>query len=125
MEVIDYELRRYDQWKEDLESRKKKCEVYSKTGSRGNDGNALHSDGHCEPRRRILDGMSLIPIPAGELRRRQIEKQKDVAAVNTSDSKDELKRLTEDYERIKLKFQSLVKKQDQLLRGSFNYLYCF
>ncbi|KDR23691.1 Kinesin-associated protein 3, partial [Zootermopsis nevadensis] len=97
MEVIDYELRRYDQWKDDLEIRRRKCES-------GNAPNGVHSPGeNWESRRRQLDGVcNSVTAPI--------------------DPKEELKRMREDFEKMKRKFQNLIKKQDQLLRVSFYLL---
>ncbi|XP_049812415.1 kinesin-associated protein 3 isoform X1 [Schistocerca nitens] len=136
MEIIDYELRRYDQWKEDKESKRRKCEGNQNRCSMS----AIEShryqsesiDVPSEPRRRLADGISHIPIAAGENRRRPIEgihsandgwkKQLNYQSSQAAESPSDIKKLTEDYEKMKLKFQNLVKKQDQLLRVSFYLL---
>jgi hypothetical protein len=86
MEVIDYELRRYDQWKDDLEIRRRKCES-------GNAPSQAQTQIHgptssADLRRRVSDGLnshgtevsselrrtvSHIPVAAGDNRRRMVD----------------------------------------------------
>ncbi|PSN55423.1 Kinesin-associated protein 3 [Blattella germanica] len=151
MEVIDYELRRYDQWKDDLEVRRRKCES----------GNApsqaqTQTSASIDLRRRVSDGLnshnselatelrrtvSHIPIAAGDNRRRLVDsahvgevweaRRRQLDSMSSSspnpitaliDPKEELKRMREEFEKMKRKFQNLIKKQDQLLRVSFYLL---
>lgn len=151
MEVIDYELRRYDQWKDDLEIRRRKCEsgnapsqaqtqVHGSTTSidirrRVSDGLSNHSTEISSELRRTV---SHIPVAAGDNRRRTVDgvhspgenwesrrRQLDGVCNPVTaliDPKEELKRMREDFEKMKRKFQNLIKKQDQLLRGKCYYL---
>ncbi|XP_069691639.1 kinesin-associated protein 3 isoform X2 [Periplaneta americana] len=155
MEVIDYELRRYDQWKDDLEIRRRKCE----SGNAPSQAQTqIHGPPSADLRRRVSDGLnshnteisaelrrtvSHIPVAAGDNRRRMVEsahsggegwdsRRRHVEGLTNSptnpvtsvvvDPKEELKRMREDYEKMKRKFQNLIKKQDQLLRVSFYLL---
>jgi hypothetical protein len=155
MEVIDYELRRYDQWKDDLETRHRKCESGNVPSQAQTQMRGGMSSG--DFRRRVSDGLnslgvemsselrrtvSHIPVASGdnrrrmvdsvhspaenwEARRRQLEAMSSPSSnpVNTViDPKEELRRLREDFDKMKLKFQNLIKKQDQLLRVSFYLL---
>ena len=151
MEVIDYELRRYDQWKDDLETRHRKCEsgnvpsqvqTQLRGGTSSGDFRRRVSDGlnshgvemsselrrtvsHIpvasgDNRRRMIDGIHS-PAENWEARRRQLEAMSSPSSnpVNAViDPKEELRRLREDFDKMKLKFQNLIKKQDQLLRGN-------
>lgn len=85
MEVIDYELRRYDQWKDDIEIRRRKCEsgnVPSQVQTQ------IHGSMSADFRRRVSDGLnshgteisselrrtvSHIPIASGDNRRRIVD----------------------------------------------------
>lgn len=151
MEVIDYELRRYDQWKDDLELRRRKCEsgnVPSQAQTQ------VHGPMSADFRRRVSDGLnshsteisselrrtvSHIPIASGDNRRRTVDgvhsagenwesRRRQLEGMSNPptnpvtavvDPKEELKRLKEDFEKMKRKFQNFIKKQDQLLRGNW------
>ena len=149
MEVIDYELRRYDQWKDDLEIRRRKCEsnnIQSQVQSQ------IQAPGSAtDVRRRVSDGVSHgsetgselrrtvshIPIASGDNRRRMLDsahseiweaRRRTVDGMIFStpnpitalvDPKEEQRKMKDDFEKMKRKFQNLIKKQDQLLRGNF------
>ncbi|KAJ9577205.1 hypothetical protein L9F63_006179, partial [Diploptera punctata] len=133
MEVIDYELRRYDQWKDDLETRRR---LTPDVRRRVSDGLSHSLETGTELRRTV----SHIPIASGDNRRRILDSSHSIAdtwesrrrtvdGISTPntilaiiDPKEEQKRTKEDYEKMKRKFQNLVKKQDQLLRVSFYLL---
>ncbi|KAK7872396.1 hypothetical protein R5R35_007010 [Gryllus longicercus] len=145
MEILDYELRRYDQWKDELESRRKKCEIncssiLQNSSAAGDNNTSLvveskGQENNNEVRRRVLEGISHIPIAAGDNRRRTMEgistpvevydhrrRHSEIVrafspnSMRNMDPKDEHKRITEEYDKMKLKLQNLIKKQDQLLR---------
>nr|CAD7259740.1 unnamed protein product [Timema shepardi] len=147
MEVIDYELRRYDQWRDDIETRQRKSENGSFTGH-GNtppsagevrrrqiEGASSSTDCPSEPRRKgIESGVSHIPVASGDNRRRALEgpntaveswkRQGEVGnppsqspSLTVFDPKEELHKTKEDLEKMSRKFHSLIKKQDQLLRA--------
>lgn len=152
MEVIDYELRRYDQWKDDLETRRRKCESGNvpsqvQTQMRGctssgdfrrrvSDGLSSHGTeissevrrtvshipiASADNRRRMIDSVHS-PAENWEARRRQLETMSSPPGNPVSaviDPKEELRRMREDYEKMKCRFQNLIKKQDQLLRGNY------
>nr|CAD7576482.1 unnamed protein product [Timema californicum] len=148
MEVIDYELRRYDQWRDDIETRQRKSENGSFTGH-GNtppsagevrrrqiEGASSSTDCPSEPRRKGIEpGVSHIPVASGDNRRRALEgpntaveswkRQGEVGnppsqspSLTVFDPKEELHKTKEDLEKMSRKFHSLIKKQDQLLRGN-------
>lgn len=153
MEVIDYELRRYDQWKDDLETRRRKCE----SGNVPSQAQAqIHGSMSADFRRRVSDGLnnhsaeisselrrtvSHIPIASGDNRRRTVDgvhsagenwesRRRQLEGMSgpptnpvtaVIDPKEELKRIKEDFEKMKRKFQNFIKKQDQLLRGNWIY----
>ncbi|CAG2056550.1 unnamed protein product [Timema podura] len=152
MEVIDYELRRYDQWRDDIETRQRKSENGSFTGH-GNtppsagevrrrqiEGASSATDCPSEPRRKGIEpGVSHIPVASGDNRRRALEgpntaveswKRQGEAgnppaqspSLTVFDPKEELHKTKEDLEKMSRKFHSLIKKQDQLLRVSFYLL---
>nr|CAD7203182.1 unnamed protein product [Timema douglasi] len=152
MEVIDYELRRYDQWRDDIETRQRKSENGSFTGH-GNtppsagevrrrqiEGASSSTDCPSEPRRKGIEpGVSHIPVASGDNRRRALEgpitaveswkRQGEVGnppsqspSLTVFDPKEELHKTKEDLEKMSRKFHSLIKKQDQLLRVSFYLL---
>lgn len=151
MEVIDYELRRYDQWKDELETRRRKCEsgnvpsqaqTQIRGGASSGDLRRRVSDGlnsHCaEMPSELRRTVSHIPIASGDNRRRMIDsvhspaengkaRRRQLEAMNSPssnpvsaviDPKEEMRRMREDFEKMKCKFQNLIKKQDQLLRGN-------
>ncbi|XP_067001096.1 kinesin-associated protein 3 isoform X1 [Anabrus simplex] len=115
MEVLDYELRRYDQWKDELEARRRKCD-----GScAGSSDDVKNPEGSNESRRTV----SHIPVASADNRRRMIDGVHSPSEGwevrrrhSAQEPKDETKRLSEDYDRMKMKLNSLIKKQDQLLR---------
>jgi hypothetical protein len=62
------------------------------------------------------------PAENWEARRRQLETMSSPPGNPVSaviDPKEELRRMREDYEKMKCRFQNLIKKQDQLLRGNY------
>ncbi|XP_014221190.1 kinesin-associated protein 3 isoform X1 [Trichogramma pretiosum] len=111
MEIVDYELGRYDQWKEDFEQRRKHFEkttgmsmvlVSNMEGSDKklkNVEDVLNSEGPVEY---IVKGHT-------------DEKNQNVSAAD-------LNRLKEDLEKNRNKFRGLTKKQEQLLKVAFYLL---
>lgn len=111
MDIIDFELRRYDQWKEDMEKRRKHFE--STTGltffPTGNSDN-------CDRKIRIIDDIWNMEGPLDyEVKRRSIE-------VSVIAPESDIKKLKEELEKSRKKFKSLTKKQEQLLRVAFYLL---
>ncbi|XP_043259732.1 kinesin-associated protein 3 isoform X2 [Colletes gigas] len=109
MDIIDFELRRYDQWKEDMEKRRRHFE--STTGltffSSGND--------NCDKKTKIVDDIWNTDGPLNyEIKKRSNE----ISVVTESD----IKKLKEELEKSRKKFKSLIKKQEQLLRVAFYLL---
>ncbi|XP_053980133.1 kinesin-associated protein 3 isoform X2 [Hylaeus volcanicus] len=109
MDIIDFELRRYDQWKEDMEKRKRHFE--NTTGltffSSGND--------HSDKKMKIIDDIWNTDGPLDyEIKKRSNE----ISAVTEND----VKKLKEELEKNRKKFKSLIKKQEQLLRVAFYLL---
>ncbi|XP_011705849.1 PREDICTED: kinesin-associated protein 3 isoform X2 [Wasmannia auropunctata] len=111
MDIIDFELRRYDQWKEDMEKRRKQFE--NTTGltffPAGNNDN-------CDRKIRIIDDIWNMDGPLDyEVKRRSAE-------VSVTISESDIKKLKEELEKSRKKFKSLTKKQEQLLRVAFYLL---
>jgi len=111
MDIIDFELCRYDQWKEDMEKRRKQFE--NTTGltffSAGNNDN-------CDRKIRIIDDIWNMEGPLDyEVKKRSME-------VSITVSESDIKKLKEELEKSRKKFKSLTKKQEQLLRVAFYLL---
>lgn len=106
MDIIDFELARYDQWKEDMDKRRRHFE--STTGlslfpiESGNnlDKKAITSDEIWN-----ADG----PLDY-EVKRRSVELMSVAADTDVN-------KMKEDIEKSRKKFKSLTRKQEQLLRG--------
>lgn len=110
MDVIDFELRRYDQWKEDMEKRRRHFE--NTTGltffSSGND--------NCDKKTKVIDDIWNTDGPLDcEVKKRSNE-------ITTTVTESDIKKLKEELEKSRKKFKSLTKKQEQLLRVAFYLL---
>ncbi|XP_076662168.1 kinesin associated protein 3 isoform X1 [Halictus rubicundus] len=108
MDIIDFELRRYDQWREDMEKRRRHFE--NTTGltffSSVND--------NCDKKTKIIDDIWSTDGPLDyEIKKRSSE---------TSVTESDIKKLKEELEKNRKKFKSLIKKQEQLLRVAFYLL---
>lgn len=103
MDIIDFELCRYDQWKEDMEKRRRHFE--NTTGltffSSGND--------NCDKKIKIADDIWNTDDPLDY----EIKKRSNEITITEND----VKKLKEEFEKNRKKFKSLIKKQEQLLRG--------
>lgn len=103
MDIIDFELCRYDQWKEDMEKRRRHFE--NTTGltffSSGND--------NCDKKIKIADDIWSTDGPLDY----EIKKRSNEITITEND----VKKLKEEFEKNRKKFKSLIKKQEQLLRG--------
>lgn len=106
MEIIDYELTRYDQWKDDLEKRKRYFE--NNTGLCLLPAMCLEGS---DKKVRVIEDMWTADGPLDV----QIKKHSVDEPISISD--DEIQRLKEDIEKSRKKFKNLVKKQEQLLKG--------
>lgn len=105
MDIIDFELRRYDQWKEDMEKRRRHFE--NTTGltffSTGND--------NCDKKTKVVDDIWNTDGPLDyEIKKRSNE-------VTVTVTENDIKKLKEELEKSRKKFKNLIKKQEQLLRG--------
>lgn len=111
MEIVDYELVRYNQWKDDMEERRKDFE--------------------------ITTGLVLFPSISGDNNDKKVkltddiwntegpldyELKKRTADMNLHISETEIKHLKDNLEKSRKKFKSLTKKQEQLLRVAFYLL---
>ncbi|XP_012148766.2 kinesin associated protein 3 isoform X1 [Megachile rotundata] len=110
MDIIDFELNRYDQWKEDMEKRRRHFE--NTTGltffSSGNDNS--------DKKTKIVDDIWNTDGPLDyEIKKRSNE-------ITTAVSESDIKKLKEELEKNRKKFKSLTKKQEQLLRVAFYLL---
>lgn len=106
MDIIDSELRRYDQWREDMEKRRHHFE--NSTGltffSSGNDNS--------DKKTKIIDDIWNTDSPLDyEIKKRSNELANTV-------TEGDIKKLKEELERSRKKFKSLTKKQEQLLRSN-------
>lgn len=103
MDIIDFELCRYDQWKEDMEKRRRHFE--NTTGltffSSGNDNS--------DKKIKIVDDIWNTDGPLDY----EIKKRSNEITITEND----VKKLKEEFEKNRKKFKSLIKKQEQLLRG--------
>ncbi|KAG7200321.1 hypothetical protein KM043_017783 [Ampulex compressa] len=111
MDIIDFELRRYDQWKEDMEKRKRHFET-----STGLTFFAGGSNDNSERNMRILDDIWSME---GSL---DYEVKKRSSELTISVTESDIKKLKEELEKSRKKFKSLTKKQEQLLRVAFYLL---
>lgn len=108
MDIIDFELCRYDQWKEDMEKRRRHFE--NTTGltffSSGNDNS--------DKKIKIVDDIWNTDGPLDY----EIKKRSNEITITEND----VKKLKEEFEKNRKKFKSLIKKQEQLLRVAFYLL---
>ncbi|XP_015108971.1 kinesin-associated protein 3 [Diachasma alloeum] len=111
MEIVEFELLRYDQWKDDMEKRRRHFEtstglvLFPSTNGENND-----------KKLKLTDDIWSTEGPLDyELKRRSTEMHLHI-------SEGEIKRLKEDLEKSRKKFKSLTKKQEQLLRVAFYLL---
>ncbi|XP_057335526.1 kinesin-associated protein 3 [Microplitis mediator] len=118
MEIIDYELQRYDQWRDDMEKRRRYFEtttglaIYPSVTSISSSTNATDAD----KKIKITDDIWTTEAPLDyELKRRSTE-------VNFHITDAEVKRMKDDLEKYRKKFKNLTKKQEQLLRIAFYLL---
>lgn len=110
MDIIDFELRRFDQWKEDMEKRRRHFE--NTTGltffSTGND--------NCDKKTKVVDDIWNTDGPLDyEIKKRSNE-------VTVTVTENDIKKLKEELEKSRKKFKNLIKKQEQLLRVAFYLL---
>lgn len=109
MEIIDFELARYDQWKDDLEKRRRYFE--STTGLCLLP--AMNTDAS-DKKMKIMDDIWNADGPLDlQIKKRCIDGSMNVP-------KDEIDRLKDDLEKNRKKFKNLTKKQEQLLKGINN-----
>ncbi|KAJ8672674.1 hypothetical protein QAD02_003934 [Eretmocerus hayati] len=111
MDIIDYELTRYDQWRDDLEKRRRHFEnttdlcllpVMSPDGS--------------EKKIKVIDDIWNADYPLGV----QVKNQANGESVEMPSA--EIERLKDDIEKSRKKFKHLTKKQEQLLKVAFYLL---
>ncbi|KAK0165541.1 hypothetical protein PV328_004048 [Microctonus aethiopoides] len=112
MEIVEYELLRYDQWKDDMEKRRKHFET--------NTGlvlfpliNVDNTDKKVKPTDNIWNAEAPLDY---ELKRRS------TADLNLHITESEIKQMKDDLEKSRRKFKSFTKKQEQLLRVAFYLL---
>ncbi|XP_018377299.1 PREDICTED: kinesin-associated protein 3 isoform X1 [Trachymyrmex cornetzi] len=111
MDIIDFELRRYDQWKEDMEKRRKQFENIT-----GLTFFPASNNDNCDRKIRIIDDIWNMEGPLDyEVKKRSVE-------VSITVSESDVKKLKEELEKSRKKFKSLTKKQEQLLRVAFYLL---
>lgn len=108
MDIIDFELQRYDQWKEDVEKRRRTFE---------NTTGLLIVPGNEDDKKiKLNDDIWSYDGPLSyEVKRRSAE-----VSLNIPES--EVNKLKEEIERSCKKFKSLTRKQEQLLRVAFYLL---
>ncbi|XP_074113836.1 kinesin associated protein 3 [Cotesia typhae] len=113
MEIIDYELQRYDQWRDDMEKRRRYFEtttglvLFPSVTS-------ISSD--VDKKLKLTDDIWTTEAPLDyELKRRSTE-------INFHVTDAEIKRMKDDLEKYRKKFKNLTKKQEQLLRVAYYLL---
>ncbi|XP_029659747.1 kinesin-associated protein 3 isoform X4 [Formica exsecta] len=111
MDIIDFELRRYDQWKEDMEKRRKQFE-----NTTGLTFFPMGNNDNCDRKIKIIDDIWNMEGPL------DYEVKKRSADVSIAVSESDIKKLKEELEKSRKKFKSLTKKQEQLLRVAFYLL---
>lgn len=110
MDIIDFELSRYDQWKDDMDKRRRHFEsstglsLFPTESGSNIDKKAITSDEIWN-----ADG----PLDF-EVKRRSIE-------LTGSPTDADVNKMKEDIEKSRKKFKSLTRKQEQLLRGMICY----
>ncbi|XP_076228835.1 kinesin associated protein 3 isoform X2 [Nomia melanderi] len=108
MDIIDFELCRYDQWKEDMEKRRRHFE--NTTGltffSSVND--------NYDKKTKIIDDIWNTDGP--------LDYETKKRSTDISVTENDIKKLKEELEKSRKKFKSLIKKQEQLLRVAFYLL---
>ncbi|XP_024944929.1 kinesin-associated protein 3 isoform X2 [Cephus cinctus] len=111
MDIIDFELRRYDQWREDMEKRRRHFE-----NTTGFVLFPVEIVNNSEKKLKICEDIWNADGPLDfEIKRRSIE-----ISVNVSES--DIKKMKDEIEKSRKKFKSLTKKQEQLLRVAFYLL---
>lgn len=111
MDIIDFELRRYDQWKEDMEKRRRHFE-----NTTGLTFFPIANNDVTDKKIKIIDDIWNTEGPLDyEMKKRTAD------TVNTVAETD-IKKLKEELEKSRKKFKSLTKKQEQLLRVAFYLL---
>lgn len=108
MDIIDFEIRRYDQWKEDMEKRRKYFE-----NTTGLTFFPIGTNDNCDKRIKNIDDMWNMEGPLDY----EIKKRSAEVLINVSEN--DIQKLKEELEKSRKKFKSLTKKQEQLLRGKF------
>lgn len=111
MDIIDFELRRYDQWKDDMEKRKRHFE-----NTTGLTFYPSVLNENIERKIKFTDDIWSIEGPL------DYEMKKRNADTGITVTESDIKKLKEDIEKNRKKFRSLTKKQEQLLRVGFYLL---
>lgn len=108
MDVIDYELNRYDQWREDLEKRRQCFE--NNTG--------LHlvcvANGSDKKTKIIEDDIWSVD---GQLDYQEKKLQQNVDDQTSVVQKEDIDQSKDEIEKNRKKFKNLTRKQEQLLKG--------
>lgn len=119
MDIIDFELQRYDQWQEDMEKHRRHFE--------NNTGLLLFPTGSgsnvCDKKVKFFDDIWSADGPLEFEVNSNSKKFKDVDITSLKIPEGEVKRLKDELEKNRKKFKSLTKKQEQLLRGKLNRIY--
>lgn len=106
MDIISYELDRHDQWRNDLEKRKRHFE-----NTTGLCLLPAMSPENSDKKIKIIDDMWSVDSPL-EI---QIKKRPDDECLDIDSA--EIDRFKDDIEKSRKKFKTLTKKQEQLLKG--------
>lgn len=107
MEIVECELHRYDEWRDDMEKRRRQFETTT--------GLVLfpsgNADNSSDKKIKLTDDIWNCEGPLDyEVKRRSDE-------MNFRVSEAEVKRMKEELEKSRKRFKSLTRKQEQLLRG--------
>lgn len=109
MEIIECELQRYDEWKDDMEKRRRQFETTT--------GLVLFPSTNCdnsntERKIKLTDDIWNSDGPLDY----EAKRRSDESSIRISDG--EVKRMKDELEKSRKRFKSLTKKQEQLLRGT-------
>ncbi|XP_043481752.1 kinesin-associated protein 3 [Leptopilina heterotoma] len=118
MDIIDFELQRYDQWRDDMEKHKRHFE--SNTGLLlfpTNNGSDIG-----DKKMKFFDDIWNADSPLEFEVNSNSKKFKEVDMSSLKIPECEVKRLKDELEKNRKKFKSLTKKQEQLLRVAFYLL---
>ncbi|KAF7992867.1 hypothetical protein HCN44_005211 [Aphidius gifuensis] len=112
MEIVDFELLRYEQWKDDMDKRKKHFETTTGLVLFP----SINHDNNNDKKLKFIDDIWNTDGPI------DYEYKKKTTDINMHITDIELKHLKDELDKSRKKFKSLTKKQEQLLRVAYYLL---